>query len=139
MSTWTVHAKRWKHGWELCIDGVGITQSRNLRDAPATVADYIRLDTGTAPDLSEIEIVPEIGGGLAEEARAARRAVADADRAQREAASQSRETARKLKGAGLTGQDIAAVLRLSPQRVSQLLADRRSARLASGTRKRIHA
>ena len=33
MSTYTVRAKRWKHGWELHIDGVGVTQSRNLADA----------------------------------------------------------------------------------------------------------
>lgn len=128
MTTWTVHAKRWKRGWELCIDGVGVTQSRSLRDAPAMAADYIWLDTGTKPDVSDIEIVPEIGDGLAKEALAARQAVADANRAQREAASRSRETARKLKSAGLTGRDIAAVLRLSPQRVSQLLGGHRSAK-----------
>jgi hypothetical protein len=34
MSTYIVRAKRWKHGWELRIDGVGVTQSRNL-DGPS--------------------------------------------------------------------------------------------------------
>lgn len=125
MSVYTVHAKRWKRGWELHIDGFGVTQSKNLREAPATVADYIRLDTGTAPDLSEIEIIPEVGGGLEKQARDAREAVARADRAQREAAVQSREAARALRRAGLTGRDIAAVLQVSPQRVSQLIGGHR--------------
>ena len=125
MSTYTVHAKRWKRGWELHIDGIGVTQARNLREAPAMVADYIRLDKGTGPELSEIEIIPEIGSGLEKEARAARDAVARADLAQRAAAAQSRQAARALKTAGLTGRDIAAVLRVSPQRVSQLLGGHR--------------
>jgi hypothetical protein len=33
MSTYTVRAKRWKHGWELHTDGIGVTQSRNLDGA----------------------------------------------------------------------------------------------------------
>jgi predicted transcriptional regulator len=53
--------------------------------------------------------------------REARDAVTAADRAQRQAAAQSREAARRLKQAGLSGRDIAKVLEVSPQRVSQLL------------------
>jgi hypothetical protein len=41
MSTYTVRAKRWKHGWELHVDGVGVTQSRNLDGAEQMVRDYI--------------------------------------------------------------------------------------------------
>jgi hypothetical protein len=138
MSTYTVHAKRWERGWELHIDDFGVTQSKSLRDAPKMVADYIRLDTGTTPDASEIEIIPEIGGGLDEQARAARQAVANADRAQREAAARSRATARKLQSTGLTGRDIAAVLRLSPQRVSQLLGGHRKSQRANDALHRTH-
>lgn len=36
MSTYNEHAKRWKHGWELHIDGVGVTQSRNLNSLLGT-------------------------------------------------------------------------------------------------------
>jgi F0F1-type ATP synthase membrane subunit b/b' len=66
-------------------------------------------------------ITPEVGDGLDERARAAREAVAAADRATREAAAQSRTVARELHQAGLSGRDIAAVLKVSAQRVSQLL------------------
>ncbi len=68
-----------------------------------------------------VRIIPEIGGGLDEETRAAREAVSAADKAQRQAAAQSRAAARRLRQAGLSGRDIAKVLNVSPQRVSQLL------------------
>jgi predicted transcriptional regulator len=45
----------------------------------------------------------------------------DAERAQRGAAARSRALAVRLREAGLTGADIAVVLRVSPQRVSQLM------------------
>jgi len=41
MTTYTVHARRWTRGWELHIDGVGVTQSATLDDAAATVTDYV--------------------------------------------------------------------------------------------------
>jgi len=53
--------------------------------------------------------------------RAAREATAAADRATTEAAAQSRKPTRDLRAAGLSGRDIAAILRVSAQRVSQLL------------------
>jgi hypothetical protein len=120
-TTYTVIAKRWKRGWELHVDGVGVTQSRRLNDAEAMVRDYIALDTGAAPTSFDIEIIPEVGHGLDSETREARRAVAEAEKAQRAAAARSRDVARSLKGIGLSGREIAVVLRLSPQRVSQLL------------------
>jgi DNA-directed RNA polymerase specialized sigma24 family protein len=126
VTTYTVRAKRWRRGWELHIDGLGVTQSRTLNDAEEMARDYIAVVTGAPPDSFSIEIVPEVGEGLDEETVAARRAVAEADQAQRAAASQSREVAAKLSGAGLSGREIAVVLHLSPQRVSQLLGRRRA-------------
>ena len=63
-NTYQVRAKRWEHGWELHIDGVGVTQSHTLRDAERMVRDYVALDTGLAPDAFDVEITPEIGGEL---------------------------------------------------------------------------
>ncbi len=121
MSTYNVRAKRWVHGWELHIDGVGVTQSRNLDGAERMVRDYIESLTDRDTSGDEVVIKPEVGGGLDEATQAAREAVAAADRAVREAAAQSRKVARELKEAGLSGRDIAAILRVSAQRVSQLL------------------
>ncbi len=121
MKTYTVRARRWARGWELHIDGGGVTQARRLADAEMMARDYIALDLSVPAGSFAVEIIPEVGDGLDEETRKARKAVEEADSAQREAAAFSRRVARALRGKGLTGRDIAAVLRVSPQRVSQLL------------------
>jgi hypothetical protein len=121
MSTYSVRAKRWAHGWELHIEGVGVTQSRNLDGAERMVRDYIESLTGRDTSSDGVMIMPEVGGGLDEATQAARESAAAADRAVREAAAGSRKVARDLKEAGLSGRDIAAILRVSAQRVSQLL------------------
>lgn len=119
MKTYQVTAKRWAHGWELHIADVGVTQSRTLREAEMMVRDYLRLD-GVTGDY-DVRITPEVGDGLDEATRAARRAVKEAARSQARAAAMSRDAARRLKAKGLTGRDVAAVLGVSEQRVSQLL------------------
>jgi len=77
----------------------------------------------TGADVSDATVVitPDVGDGLDERARSAREAIAAAGRATREAAAQSRKVARDLSRAGLSGRDIAAILKVSAQRVSQLL------------------
>jgi hypothetical protein len=119
--TYYVRAKRWEHGWELHIEGVGVTQSRTLWDAEEMARDLVSRREDPSGDAFTVVVTPEIGGGLDEESRAAREAVSAADRAQRQAAAQSRAAARRLRQAGLSGRDIAKVLNVSPQRVSQLL------------------
>ena len=121
MKTYQVRAKRWEHGWELHIEGVGVTQSHTLWDSEEMARDLIARREDLPLDSFAVTITPEIGGGLDAETRAAREAVSAADRAQREAAAQSRAAARRLRQAGLSGRDIAKVLNVSPQRVSQLL------------------
>jgi hypothetical protein len=85
------------------------------------VRDYVESLTGADASNATVVITPEVGGGLDEQARAAREATAAADKAAREAAAQSRKSARDLRAAGLSGRDIAAILRVSAQRVSQML------------------
>lgn len=121
MSTYTVRAKRWKHGWELHIDGVGVTQARNLEGAEQMVRDYIETLSDRSAAADEVVIHPEVGGGLDEAAHAAREAIADAELALRAAAARSRHVARRLRQEGLSGRDIAVILHVSAQRVSQLL------------------
>lgn len=107
---------------QLHIAGVGVAQSRNLGEAEQVVRDYIETltDHDTAGD--QVAITPEVGGGLDEETRAAREAVTAADQARRDAAARLRKAARALRQeAGLSGRDIAAILQVSAQRVSQLL------------------
>lgn len=119
-TTYKVTARRWKHGWELHIDGVGVTQSRTLDTAEQMVRDYI--ETLTDQDVSgdSVEIVPELGP-LDRKVRTVREQLAEADRQQQEARNSYRVLAGDLRAVGLSVSDIATVLGVSRGRVSQLL------------------
>ena len=126
MSTYTVHAKRWAYGWELHIedaDGaeVGVTQSRGMAGAERMVRDYLAFDLGADPDSFDVIIRPEVDPATTDELAELRRLRAEAERAQNAAAVKARLLARRLQAAGLRGADIAKVLEVSPQRVSQLI------------------
>jgi hypothetical protein len=116
--TCVARAIRWDKGWELHVEGVGVTQSHGLTDAVPMIVDYVRVMTGEAPEKVDLHI--EVGDNLDELIALTRRHVAQAAEAQKVAAEESRKVARRLKDKGLTGRDIAAVLGVSPQRVSQL-------------------
>ncbi len=118
--TYKVTATRWEDGWELDIPDHGITQSHSLRDAPEMVRDYIALDTGADPRTIDVEIVPDLGG-LETEADRIRAEFQRVWGRQGELTLQSLELLRRLDEAwGLTGADIAEVMHISQQRVSQL-------------------
>lgn len=123
VTTYTVTARRWGNYWELHINGgkAGVTQSRTLAKAEEMVRDYLALDDRPDAATATVDIRPELDGNLAAEAEAAREAVRTAEQMQRDAATRQRTIARRLKASGLSGADIAAVLRVSTQRVSQLV------------------
>lgn len=129
MNTYTVHAKRWAHGWELHIedaDGaeVGVTQSRSMAGAEDMVRDYLALDLDAEPDSFDVVIRAELDTERTRLLAEMRRLRREADRANEAAAEAARKVARQLKADGLRGVDIAAVLEVSPGRVSQLMKDR---------------
>ncbi|MFF5261435.1 hypothetical protein ACFY4C_21030 [Actinomadura viridis] len=115
-------AKRWDCGWELHIEDVGVTQVKRLNNAEETARDYIALDRDLDPDSFDVEITPDVGEELGRGIAEAKRATADAERAQERAAKKNRRVADLLRQAGLSGREIALVLMVSPQRVSQLLS-----------------
>jgi hypothetical protein len=118
-STYNVTAKRWKHGWELHIDGVGVTQSRTLDTAEQMVRDYI--ETLTDKDVSgdTVIIVPELGV-LDRKVTTVLEQLAAADQQQEEARNSYRALAADLRAAGLSVSDTATILGVSRGRVSQL-------------------
>ena len=118
-NTYNVTAKRWKHGWELHIDGVGVTQSRTLDTAEQMVRDYIETLTDKDVTSDTVVIVPELGA-LDREVRTVREQLAAADRQQQEARNSYRALAADLRAAGLSVSDTAAILGVSRGRVSQL-------------------
>lgn len=120
MRSYTVTAKRWKHGWELHIDDVGVTQSRTLAGAEQMVRDYVETLLDVDARDAEVVVVPELGG-LEDRARQVREQTRAAEHARREAAREARELAAELRAAGLSISDTAAVLGVSRGRVSQLV------------------
>ncbi len=119
ITTYNVTAKRWKHGWELHIDGVGVTQSRTLDTAEQMVRDYIETLTDTDVSAGTVVIVPELGA-LDRKVKKVREQLAIADRRQQEASSAYRALAADLRASGLSVSDTAAILGVSRGRVSQL-------------------
>ena len=107
--------------WLVAIEGVGVTQARNLGDAQAMAADLISVMTGDRVNVTEVILEIDLPHGLAGHVQMARRKTSAAEEAQRKAAVILRDTARRLRrDAGLTGRDAAFVLGVSEQRVSQL-------------------
>lgn len=118
--TYEVHARRWEDGWELHITDDDVTQSHTLADAEAMVRDYLAVEHDADPASFDVRVLPEIDG-LEREAAKLRHEIAQLQQTQVEVAAQSRALAQRLRALGLTGADTAAVLGVSPQRVSQLL------------------
>lgn len=121
MSTYTVTAVRWSRGWELHIEGEGVTQVRTLDQATEQVRDY--LTTVHQADFSEASIrVTADLGGLEHQVAQARLETQRAAELQRTAADHSRAVAYALRhDHGLSVTDTAAVLGVSRGRVSQLV------------------
>ncbi len=125
MTAVDVAARRWEHGWELSVSdergSLVVLPARRLSVAERTVRDYVACHDGVDPRSVQVRITVAFGTALDDEITAVRAAVEGAERAQREAAARSRGLALLLREAGLSGADIAVVLRVSPQRVSQLM------------------
>ena len=117
MSEVHVTAKRWERGWELHIDGYGVTQTKSLRLADRDTRDYVELLSGARPDV--VHLTTNVGKVDAHVKRA-RRKQQDAAKIQAEASALSKQVIAELAASGLSKTDIAKVLDLSPQRISQL-------------------
>ena len=121
MTTYVVRAKRWAHGWELHIDGVGVTQSRTLDGAEQMVRDYVETLTGRDVSDATVVVEPDLGG-LEAKAADVRKQIERAQRENRQAAVASRALVSELRAAGLSVSDTTAVLGVSRGRVSQLMS-----------------
>lgn len=132
MNSITVIVTRWDGGWELEIDPDNITQVRNLAKAPAQVRDY--LDTRHPDeDHSAWKINLELSSQeTAARVHNSRTATVAAQRAQEQAAKETREVVNLLLAEHITANDAAALLGISSGRVSQLRnGNRRPARRKS--------
>ena len=124
MSRYTVTAERGQGNiWVFqCAEYPGaISESRRLSDAHRLMTEAIAFVAEVDPETIEIDLQPQLPAHLDSEVRDARRAVHELDERQRAAAALSRKVVVNLKAAELSGADIATVLGVSPQRVSQLI------------------
>jgi hypothetical protein len=122
-----VTARRWEHGWELHVDGVGVTQSASLADAERMARDYLATELGGEPEDYAVEIRHDLGGAELE-VEAAHRQMADARAAVDAAANDMRRLVRQLRGKGISVRDTAMILHVSPGRVSQLATGNKKTR-----------
>lgn len=123
MSAYTARAVRWEHGWEIHVDGVGVTQCRTLADAERMARDLVATMLGGEGTDYTVTVRTDLGG-LEDEAAAVRARREQVAQETRETAAASRAVARKLRDAGLSVTDIAIVLGVSRGRVSQLLGEK---------------
>lgn len=121
MTVYNVRAKRWKRGWELHIDGIGVTQVKRLTKAEVVARDYIALMTGESGNSVQIKLTAELGDELDKALASVREAQDQAEALAKEAAGQVRDLVYEMQHTeGLTGAETALALNISPQRVSQL-------------------
>lgn len=124
MTEYLVRASREGRWWVLDVEGVGTTQARNLTEAHEMVLSLITLMEQVPADSVELTIVPDLGPELVDEVHQAKVASGELAHIQQRAANLSRRVVRRLvRDAGITGRDAAIILGVSPQRISQLLAD----------------
>lgn len=124
VKTYNVRAEQWRGGWELHIEGEGVTQSRTLATAEQQVRDYIASMHGLDEVRGEVRIDL---GELDAKAEEAKRATREADEATRAAARKTREVVADFRSKGLSVSDISKVLGVSRGRVSQLVETPRKA------------
>ena len=128
VTDYNVTAKPWDHGWELHIDGVGVTQCTTLDQADRQVRDFIRtmLDLDAVDDPVTITpeatvVVGEAHLSLKDYAERRRELLAQIEQAAREVDLSRTEVMRAMKSSGYSYADIAGVVGVSKGRVSQLI------------------
>jgi len=112
-------AKHWEHGWEIHVEGVGVTQVRLLEQAKSQACDLIETLLERRVSESEIELDAQIGP-LVEEIHEVKKLTADAAQLQTQAAFRVRTLVAQLRASGFSVSDIPTILGVTRGRVSQL-------------------
>ncbi len=120
MKIFTATAVREDRWWVVDVDGVGVTQGRSTTEAQRMAVDLVSISLEIPSSEFEVSIDFVAPDDLSAEVEAARAATAAAAKAQQDAAAMNRGVVARLIGAGLSKQDVARVLGVAPQRVSQL-------------------
>jgi predicted RNase H-like HicB family nuclease len=124
----TAKARRVGGWWAVEVPEVPdlFTQARRLEQIPAMVEDAAAL---LEIEEVEVSVVPKLPDAVQVEIAEVRRLANAAAAAQQAAAAKSRGLVDHLREEGLSVRDVATVLEISPQRVSQLAPGHRRAQL----------
>lgn len=121
MKTYMATATREEDWWVVEVDGLGATQGRTTAEAQRMAVDLV----AAMEDVPERDVTVDItfvpAGELAAEVRRAREETRLAAEAQARASIRMRAAVGHLLAAGMSKQDAARILKVSPQRVSQLV------------------
>ena len=116
--TRTATAVREGRFWVVDVPGVGATQGRSVREARAMAADLVEAMTGQAEDVDVHFELPDDVRAAVDHARAT---TAEAQRLASVGADEYRQAVRGLVvDRGMSKADVATLLQVSQQRVSQL-------------------
>jgi len=121
-----VSATRSEGWWSIRADVPGSivwSQARRLDQVDDMIRESIALSLNVNPSSFTITVSLNLGDELADQLERTREVSKAAEAAQAEAALSTRAMARRLRDLGYTVRDCGRLMHLSPQRVSQLLAD----------------
>jgi hypothetical protein len=132
-----VRASREEGWWFLEVDGVegGFSQARRLDQVDATVRDLLALLLDIPAGEIELRVHVDWPDELAQASVRATRARKDADVARDAATAEMRRAATAAVAAGFTVRDVAELLDVSPQRISQLRIAERTAEYRTSSRR----
>lgn len=118
-----VHAELVGKNWGLTCPQVpgAVSLVRRLADAEEHIREAIAFVAGADPDSFDVRVRPLPGSEVDKEIQEIRVLSAHAEQMQREAGERMRVLVRQLRDRGISGTDLAVILEVSPQRVSQLL------------------
>lgn len=111
--------------WVLQCEQVpgAISETRRLGEAPELMREAIAFVAQVDEADVEVDIRPVLPADVEQQVSEAQGAIRDLAAVQIDTAKRSRQAVAALIASGLSGADTAAVLGISPQRVSQLRAD----------------
>lgn len=125
MQTYTAIATRDGNWWTIIIqagDREIATQAKGLDRAEEIAREAVAMALDVDEDSFEIDVVPELSPDLENIISTARKASEASEQVQAEASLRARGAVWRLKAEGYTVRDTGKLLKLSPQRISQLLA-----------------
>lgn len=120
MTDYRARAVREGKWWVIEVEGVGTTQARSTTEAQEMALDLVHAMTEEPVSQIEVDLSFHLSDEIDAQVRQAREDAVAAERAQTAAAERLRAALRRILAEGVTKRDAARILKVSPQRISQL-------------------